>query len=169
MRIDGVNNTTCLGKRCCLLSVLCVRCFQGQAPGRRFCFELRRGTAFNDLNQLRDQANTVAFDARIQRETPHRNIALDGIHIQLSPIGVGVDTCGFGNPRDIDIDHQSKVSLFRECSRVVAAKIRRVTPYVHVNGVELTNAHATQSSQLFDKCRRLAVSARISSNQHWIF
>ena len=168
MWIDGVNNTTCLGKGCCLLSVLCVRCFQGQAPCSRFCFELWRGTAFNDLNQLRYQANTVAFNARIQREAPHGNIALDGIYIQLGPIGVGVDTCRFGNPWDIDIDHQSEVCLFCEGGRVVAGKIRRVTPYVHVDGIEFTNPHAAQNSQFFYQCRRLAVSASIGGDQHWI-
>ena len=125
--------------------------------------------AFNDFNQLRDQSNTVALDARIQRESPHGNIALDGIDIQLSPISIWIDTRCFGNPGHIDIDHQAKVGLFCECRWVVTTKIRRVTPNVHVNGIEFTNPHATQNGQFFDECRRFVISARIGGDQHGIF
>ena len=124
MRVDGIELAWLLGHGRCSLLIFLVLCFDKQTALIGLGLERRRCSLFDEVDQLREQSNAITLNACIQRKAPHGNVSLDGIDIHLRPVSLGIDARGFWNPGHIDIQHQTKIGLLCESSRVVARKKR---------------------------------------------
>jgi hypothetical protein len=127
------------------------------------------GARFNRLADLLQDDAAITLHADVGGKSPHREIGLQRIEVDLNPLDRGGLFCGLRHEWHIRVEQQAEIGAFEQGERIGTDKAGRVLRNIEIDGVELGNAHAADPRQAVERGNRVRLASEIGGKRDRIF